>query len=268
MLQSVMLRPVLGFSSARGLVIRRTAGIATQHASSTLSTATTTTTTTTIGESNGSNAAGEVGEGDVAVLRPLIVCGPSGVGKGTIIEHYMKHFPFSRHFGFTTSHTTRSPRPGEVNGVHYHFLPFQKMKEAISAGEFLEHAEVHGNLYGTSFDAMRHVQETSGKICLLDIDVQGVKNVKDHETQQAAPPVKGKFIFIAPPSMQVLEVRLKGRGTETAESLSRRTKNAQMEMNYGTEQGNFDFTVVNEDIEQACRDFDAAAKAMYTDLLD
>lgn len=206
-------------------------------------------------------------EPDNETLRPLIVCGPSGVGKGTIIANYMKNFPFAENFGFTTSHTTRDPRPGERDGVDYHFTNKKDMEEAIAAGKFIEYAQVHGNIYGTSFEAMRDVQDTLQKICLLDIDVQGVKNIKNHEKREEFPRVEGNFIFIAPPSMEILEDRLKGRGTETPESLERRTRNAQAEMDYGMEDGNFDHIVVNADLDQACKDFDAAVKAIYYDLL-
>ena len=101
-------------------------------------------------------------------LDPLIVCGPSGVGKGTIIERFMKDY--SDKFAFTVSHTTRSPRTGEVNGVHYHFSTHDDMKEAIAQGKFLEHAEVHGNIYGTSWDSLE--QQQHPKRSLLDVDVQ------------------------------------------------------------------------------------------------
>lgn len=201
------------------------------------------------------------------ILRPLVVCGPSGVGKGTIIDHFMKNSAFSQHFAFTTSHTTRKPRPGEVDGVHYNFISHNEMRRDITEGQFLEYAEVHGNLYGTSFGALRHVEETLGKICMLDIDVQGVKNIKEHQLSKRNPLVSGNFVFIAPPSMKVLKERLKGRGTETSESLSIRTMNAQKEMEYGVEEGNFDVVVVNDGIDQAYQDFETAVKTLYKDVI-
>lgn len=106
---------------------------------------------------------------------PIVLAGPSGVGKGTIIGKIMQRFP--NIFGFSVSHTTRAPRDGEENGVHYNFVSKSDMEEAIDKGEFIEYAKVHTNLYGTSFAAVEAVRK-AGKICILDIDTQGVRNVK------------------------------------------------------------------------------------------
>eukprot|EP00521_Asterionellopsis_glacialis_P009338 CAMPEP_0195284792 /NCGR_PEP_ID=MMETSP0707-20130614/2873_1 /TAXON_ID=33640 /ORGANISM="Asterionellopsis glacialis, Strain CCMP134" /LENGTH=282 /DNA_ID=CAMNT_0040344189 /DNA_START=150 /DNA_END=998 /DNA_ORIENTATION=- len=205
---------------------------------------------------------------------PLVVCGPSGVGKGTVIQKYMEEFGGSDHFGFTVSHTTRDPRPGEVHGVHYHFVGKYYMKYSIQRGQFLEHAEVHGNYYGTSRQALEDVVQQHGKRCILDIDVQGVKRLKELEqletssssSSSSSSSLQPKYIFIAPPSLETLQQRLVDRGTETAESLERRTANAQAEMEYGLEEGNFDCIVVNDDLEQACQDFDKAIRSFYDDL--
>merc|ERR1719215_859288 len=98
-------------------------------------------------------------EGPRTLLDPLIVCGPSGVGKGTIIARFMDEMGGSDRFGFTVSHTTRKPREGEVDGVHYHFVDAETMRRRISEGGFfLESAEVHGNLYGTSLRSLRDVR--------------------------------------------------------------------------------------------------------------
>lgn len=192
------------------------------------------------------------------VLDPLIVCGPSGVGKGTIIAKFMEELGGKELFQFTVSHTTRSPRPGEEDGVHYHFVEVDDMKKAIENGEFLEHAQVHGNFYGTSWASLRDVQNL-GKRCLLDIDVQGVKNIKQMESDILKP----KYVFIAPPSMQALEERLVGRGTESAESIARRTANAWAEVEYGRQADNFDAIVVNHDLDEACAVFSRLVKEMY-----
>lgn len=194
------------------------------------------------------------------ILDPLVVCGPSGVGKGTIIAKYMEEYGGKDRFGFTVSHTTRSPRPGEVGGIHYHFSSHSAMRLEIDAGLFLEHAEVHGNLYGTSWSSMRNVQ-TSGKRCLLDIDVQGVRRLKALQSPTLMP----TYIFIAPPSLDALEKRLADRGTESAESLARRTENARMEMEYGLEEGNFDFIVVNDDLDEATLKFSRVIAQIYPD---
>jgi hypothetical protein len=99
----------------------------------------------------------------------VVICGPSGVGKGTLLTRLIQAHP--DRFGFCVSHTTRAPRPGEINGVHYHFCDVAEMEAAIGRGEFLEHARVHSNIYGTSLAAVEAVSR-AGKTCLLDIDVR------------------------------------------------------------------------------------------------
>jgi len=224
-------------------------------------------TTTTVGKDGSLAEESSSGEN---LVQTLVVCGPSGVGKGTIISKYMNsEMGGADRFGFTVSHTTRTPREGEVNGVHYHFTEYDWMEKDIQSGKFLEHANVHGNLYGTSFESMRYVQETLGKICLLDIDVQGVQNMKQQQTQErqasmtTTTQLDVRYLFIAPPSMEALRTRLENRGTETPESLERRTKNAQIEMDYGLAEGNFDYIVVNEDLNQACQDFHTAVQSLF-----
>ena len=173
----------------------------------------------------------------------------------------MEEYGGKEYFGFTVSHTTRAPRPGEEHGVHYHFSTHEEMRLEIDDGRFLEHAEVHGNLYGTSWNSMKYVH-LNGKRCLLDIDVQGVRRLKGLEN----PTLQPYYIFIAPPSMQVLEKRLADRGTESIESLARRTENARQEVEYGLSPGIFDYVVVNDDLDDACRQFAAAVKNAYPDL--
>jgi guanylate kinase len=180
--------------------------------------------------------------------RPVVFCGPSGVGKGTLIEMLQKRFPDS--FGFSVSHTTRKPRGGEKDGVHYNFSTVETMKKEISEGKFIEYAEVHGNYYGTSVAAVESVQK-SGKICILDIDVQGVMSVKKSSLQ----PI---YIFIAPPSMDALESRLRGRGTEKEADIAKRLKNAAEELKYGQTEGNFDRVFVNDNLNKT---FEMLAKA-------
>lgn len=189
--------------------------------------------------------------------KPLIICGPSGVGKGTIISKYLEERSGSDHFSFTVSHTTRAPRSGEVDGVHYHFTSSQQMRLAIEKGSFIEYAEVHGNIYGTSFEAMKDV-EREGKNCLLDIDVQGVQSIKKNH-----PNLSANYIFVSPPSMEVLQKRLQDRGTETKESLEKRTANAAAEMAYGMENGNFDAILVNNDLDVACEDLTNILNKLY-----
>ena len=186
-----------------------------------------------------------------------MICGPSGVGKGTIINQFMEQSPFAKHFGFSVSHTTRQPRPGEENGVHYHFTNVEEMEKMIDDGEFIEFANVHGNLYGTSYDAVESVSKKDHKICLLDIDAQGVMSTKSVDDFCA------NYIFIAPPSVDALKSRLVGRGTESAESLERRTKNALSELEYGNQAGNFDAIIINNVLNEACAELDDVLKGMY-----
>jgi len=211
-------------------------------------------------------------EEDVVLLDPLVVCGPSGVGKGTIIERYMKsacnnnstgnnNLPFA----FAVSHTTRAPRPGEINGVHYHFTTPKEMERLIAEDAFLEFATVHGNMYGTSWMALQDIHKTKQR-ALLDIDVKGVQTLKALQKQQPNR-IQPKYIFIAPPDLETLQQRLQARGTETPESLQRRTANAAAELEYGlAESGgppNFDAIVYNHQIEQAVQDFSRAVQELY-----
>lgn len=173
--------------------------------------------------------------------RPLVVVGPSGVGKGTLIAMLQREFPDK--FGFSVSHTTRAPRPGEVNGTHYNFVDKATMERDIASGKFLEHANVHQNIYGTSFAAVRAVSK-QGRICILDIDVQGAEAVKK-STLNAA------YVFIAPPSMEELEQRLRGRGTEAEDAVLKRLENARTEMAKKDVPGFFDAIIVNDDLDAA-----------------
>jgi len=230
------------------------------------------------------------------------VCGPSGVGKGTIISKFMEDSASSTilpKFGFSVSHTTRQPRPGEIDGVHYKFVTREFFDEKIELGDFfIEYAEVHGNMYGTSFQAIFDVAQVSddeseilnigGKQCLLDIDVEGVKSIKEFQSRQQIrinkeptlgkakstqqylasdnqelPLLSANFIFIAPPSIDTLKERLLNRGTETAETLERRYKNAKDELEYGMKPGNFDAIIINDNLDIACSDFSTTVMDMY-----
>ena len=171
---------------------------------------------------------------------PVVIAGPSGVGKGTIINLLITRFPDV--FGFSVSHTTRQPRPGEINGKHYHFVEKDEMQHGIENGDFIEYAHVHTNIYGTSVRSVETVRG-NGKICILDIDIQGVRNVK-------LSALDCRYIFITPPDMSQLEERLRGRGTETEDKIRVRMKNATEEMEYGETEGNFDAIIANVELEQ------------------
>lgn len=155
--------------------------------------------------------------------RPLVLCGPSGSGKSSLLKRLMNEYPDT--FGFSVSHTTRKPRPGEEHGVHYFYVSRDEMERRIRANEFLETAEFSGNVYGTSIAAVELVQQ-AGKVCVLDIEIEGVKQIKKSH-------LNGLYVFIEPPSIEELERRLKGRGTETEESLKLRLDTARQEIEYG-----------------------------------
>ena len=195
-----------------------------------------------------------------ALRRPLIISGPSGVGKGTLIRRLLGEFP--TRFGFSCSHTTRGPRPGEEEGIDYFYTTKETMLAEIAAGKFLEHATVHGNLYGTSFDAVRSVQD-AGKICVLDIDIQGVISVKEAASKGKIRELKPLYVFIAPPSLEILEERLRGRETEKEEDVIRRLGNARKEVEYGLVKGNFDKIVVNGVLEEAYADLKGYIDLIY-----
>ena len=189
--------------------------------------------------------------------KPIVFCGPSGVGKGTLIEMLMKRFPNDQ-FGFSVSHTTRKPREGEIDGKHYNFTSVEDIKEEINEGKFVEYAEVHGNYYGTSIAAVETVQKQN-RICILDIDIQGVMKVKKSSLEPF-------YFFITPPSLETLEKRLRGRGTETEDSIKKRLANSAKEMEYGHEAGNFDRIFVNADLKEAFEELAVAIRENYPEL--
>lgn len=149
-------------------------------------------------------------------------------------------------FGFSISHTTRHPRPGETNGKDYHFTDRNVMQKSIDAGEFIESAIYNQNLYGTSKKAVQDVLG-EGKVCLLDIDMQGVISLKRAN-------MDCYYVFVKTSTIEELERRLRARGTETEDSLSRRLAAARKELLYGEEPGNFDSVIINDDLEKAYSD--------------
>ncbi|XP_065344039.1 guanylate kinase isoform X2 [Cloeon dipterum] len=173
-------------------------------------------------------------------FRVLVICGPSGTGKSTLVGRLMSEF--SEMFGFSVSHTTRKPRPGENDGVHYHFVSLDDMQAAVQRGEFIESATFSGNMYGTSKKAVEDVTK-KGRVCILDIDCQGVRQVKK------VPDLRALYVFVKPPSLESLEARLRGRNTETEESLNRRLVAAKAELEYGEQPGNFDLVMVNDNLD-------------------
>ncbi|GLB41973.1 putative guanylate kinase [Lyophyllum shimeji] len=174
-------------------------------------------------------------------LRPLILSGPSGVGKSTLFQRLFTEFPDK--FGFSVSHTTRSPRPGEVDGKQYHFVTPQRFKDLLQEDAFIEHAEFSGNFYGTSIETVRQVQRL-GRRCILDIEAQGVRQIKKTNLN----PV---YLFISPPSMAALRSRLRQRGTETEAAVEKRLATALKEIQYAKEPNVHDIIIVNDDLDRA-----------------
>lgn len=177
----------------------------------------------------------------MSTFRPLVFCGPSGSGKSTLLKRLINEH--EKWFQVSVSHTTRKPRPGETNGKEYHFVTSEEMDKAIARGEFIEHTKFSGNMYGTSKRAVEDVIK-EGRICVLDIEIEGVKSIKNTNFNP-------RCVFIKPPSLQILEERLRNRGTETEETLKKRLSRAALELQYGEEPGNFDLVIVNDNFEEA-----------------
>ncbi|KAI7821964.1 P-loop containing nucleoside triphosphate hydrolase protein [Gamsiella multidivaricata] len=175
----------------------------------------------------------------IAISRPIVVSGPSGAGKSTFLRRLFAEYP--NKFGFSVSHTTRSPRAGETDRVEYNFVTREQFMDGVARGEFIEHAEFSGNLYGTTIQAVRNVGDL-GRICILDIDMQGVKLVK-------ATDLNPYYVSVQPPSIEELEARLRGRGTEGEADIQGRLAAAQAELDYAKEEGAYDKTIVNDDLE-------------------
>lgn len=148
--------------------------------------------------------------------RPLVISGPSGVGKGTLFNLLCQRHPDT--FTLSVSHTTRSPREGEQHGVHYFFVTRPEFENLIAEDGFVEHAQFGGNCYGTSKGTIAE-QTSKGKVVVLDIEMEGVKQIKQSG-------MEARYIFVAPPSEEELERRLRGRGTEKEESVLKRLNQA------------------------------------------
>ncbi|QPG76479.1 guanylate kinase [Brettanomyces nanus] len=176
--------------------------------------------------------------------RPIVVSGPSGTGKSTLLKRLFAEYPGK--FGFSVSNTTRKPRPGEKDGVDYNFVSVDQFKQLVADGAFIEWAQFSGNYYGTTIAAVKKVSEGLKRTCVLDIDMQGVKSVKKTD-------LNARFVFVAPPSLEELKKRLEGRGTETAESLSKRLSAAEAELEFA-KTGAHDKVIVNDNLESAYKE--------------
>ncbi|KEG10274.1 guanylate kinase [Trypanosoma grayi] len=176
-------------------------------------------------------------------LGAITVCGPSGVGKGTLLGRLMRTYP--DRFGYSVSHTTRAPREGEVNGREYHFVDRPTMEKLRDSGEFLEVCEVHGNLYGTTVKAVKDVQDT-GNICIIETDVKGAQKLRERASH-----LNMLYIFFNAPSMEDLRERIKKRGADSEEVLQHRLETAEEELQFLKENpGFFSHVIVNKDLEK------------------
>ena len=177
----------------------------------------------------------------------LVLSGPSGSGKGTVSESLMKN---NDDIIFSTSVTTRTPRPGEVNGENYFFASREEFEEMVENDELLEHAFVHTNYYGTPkkfvFDEIE-----KGEIVLLEIDVQGALQIKEKYKEAV-------FIFLIPPTMDELRSRLVKRDTETEDEIETRYRNAFKELDFV---GEYDYFVINDVIDNAVKDIETIIAA-------
>jgi guanylate kinase len=170
--------------------------------------------------------------------RLFVISAPSGAGKTTLLKRVMEHLSG---LVFSISHTTREPRPGELDGVDYHFISRAQFLAMIDRELFLEYAEVHDNLYGTSSEAIGSQLE-NGLDVVLDIDVQGAAILRKKGQPEAT------HIFISPPNLKELERRLRGRGTESEETIKLRLKNAATEIKAAAA---YEYLIINDNIDEA-----------------
>ena len=181
--------------------------------------------------------------------KTFIISGPSGVGKSTVLRELLRD---RDDLYFSISATTRTPREGEINGVHYHFINVDRFREMIQEDEFLEYAEYVGNFYGTPKKFVDEAME-QGKDVVLDIEVQGALQVVHKRPDVVR-------IFIAPPSWQALEERLTSRGTDSPEKVQKRLVRAKVELQTAN---TYDYFVINDTVERAVREINAIMLAEH-----
>jgi guanylate kinase len=175
----------------------------------------------------------------------FVVAAPSGAGKSTLVKALLQHEP---HLAVSVSHTTRAPRGQERDGVEYHFASVERFRQMVAAGEFFEHAHVHGNWYGTSRASVQTLL-AAGKDVVLEIDWQGALQIR-----QLFP--AALLVFILPPSWDALAQRLRGRGEDAPEVIAQRLANARHEV---AQAERFDFVIINGSLDEALADLRAVA---------
>jgi len=177
------------------------------------------------------------------MARLTVLSGPSGVGKRTVITALRRNYP---EVWVSVSCTTRAPRPGEAEGIDYYFVDRPAFEKLVDAGELLEHAEFAGNLYGTPRQpVLDHL--AAGVPTILEIELAGARQVR-----KSMP--RARFVFLAPPSLDVLIQRLRDRGTETADAIAARLAHARTEL---AAENEFDETIVNNDVDRAAHELAA-----------
>ncbi|MBR7084929.1 MAG: guanylate kinase [Oscillospiraceae bacterium] len=176
----------------------------------------------------------------------FVVSAPSGCGKGTILTQVLK----DEKFYYSVSATTRKPRDGEKNGVNYLFLQIQEFEKLVSENAFLEYAQYCDNYYGT-LKAPIEEHRNQGKHVILEIEVQGAMQIR-----KLCP--DAKFIFIAPPSLEIVRQRLESRGTEDAETIEKRIQQAKEELRFSNQ---YDYCIVNDVLSEAIADFKSVVRA-------
>jgi guanylate kinase len=181
-----------------------------------------------------------------AVGKVFVITGPSGVGKGTLIERLLERIP---ELELSVSATTREPRPGELDGRDYHFLTPEEFERRVEAGDFLEHATYSGNRYGTLREEVER-RLAEGRSVVLEIEVQGARQVRDAMPEAVQ-------IFIAPPDPQVLRERLEGRGTDSPEAIQERLRTAETELAARDE---FPHVVVNDEVQEAASELEGLVR--------
>jgi len=177
----------------------------------------------------------------------FIISAPSGAGKTSMVSALLNG---NQQIALSVSYTTRAPRPGETDGKEYHFISRDKFLQMAQQGDFLESAEVYGNLYGTSQSWIEN-QLASGRDILLEIDWQGAAQVRKLMPQAIS-------VFILPPSLAALENRLNGRGQDSTEVIARRLQAAQEDISHVAE---FDYVIINDKLDEALRQLDAVITA-------
>ena len=188
----------------------------------------------------GPDGRGDTSRQPVTHGRVLVLSGPSAVGKSTVVRRLREQVP---NLHFNVSATTRAPRPGEADGVDYHFVSAERFQELIDSGELLEWAEIHGGLHRSGTPSAPVIAAAAiGQPVLIEVDLAGARAVKKSMPEAIT-------VFLAPPSWEALQQRLLSRGTETPEIMARRLATAEAEL---AAQGEFDVVVVNSQLDSAC----------------